>query len=221
LLKENDPLMLKIIIAFDNQDEDLGDYFTACKVDIVDFLEEQQINGFPLEIVEIMDSRLCNPVYIEIKLEEYQNQPLLFIAYSHGLPHALSCKGSYIDSSNVHLLFNACLHTNACSSAKVLGRYFIEKEGIFLGFDEPVDALIDDTNGAKQISINCDNYGIKYSIIMRDKTIVETYHAMINYYEENIRKLDYFNASLLTETKKALKIYGNKEITMNQFINQR
>lgn len=212
--------ILKIIIAFDDQDDVLGDYFTACKVDIVGFLEEQQAGGFPLEIVDIIDSQHCHSAYIDQKLEACQNQPLLFIAYSHGLHHALRCNSvSYIHSDNVHLLFNACLHTNACSSAKVLGSTFIEKEGIFIGFDEPVDALIGD-NEAKRVSINCDNYGIKYSIMMRDRTILETYQAMINYYDEKIVKLDFFNAQLLSNTKEALKIYGNGGITMNQFINQ-
>jgi hypothetical protein len=212
--------MLKIIVAYDDQDEVLGEYFTACKIDIVEFLEEQQVSGFPLEIVEIIDSRLCNPVYIEIKLEEYQNQPLLFIAYSHGLPHALRCKGSYIDSTNVHLLFNAYLYTNACSSAKELGLTFIDKEGVFVGFDKPIDALLDDTNNAKQISINCDNYGIKYSIVMREKTIAETYQAMVDYYDEKIDKLDFFNAQLLTETKEALKLYGNVNLKIEDYINK-
>jgi hypothetical protein len=212
--------MLKIIIAFDDQDEALGDYFTACKVDIVGFLEEQQAEGFPLEIVDIIDSQYCHSAYIDQKLEAYQNQPLLFIAYSHGLPHALRCNSvSYIHSDNVQLLFNAYLHTNACSSAKMLGSTFTEKEGIFIGFDEPVDTLIGD-NETMQVSINCDNYGIKYSIMMRDRTMLETYQAMINYYDEKIVKLDFFNAQLLSNTKEALKIYGNGGISMNQFINQ-
>lgn len=213
--------MLKIIIAFDDQDEDLGEYFTACKTNIVEFLEEQQVNGFPLEIVEVIDSRRCNPVYIDLKLDALRNQPLLFIAYSHGLPQALRCKGeSYIHSSNVHLLFNACLHTNACSSAKELGLSFVDKEGIFIGFDKPVDALVSDINDAKQVSIDCDNYGIKYSIVMREKTILETYQAMINFYDEKIGKLDFFNASFLNDTKKALKIYGNENLNMKDYISK-
>jgi hypothetical protein len=216
---ENAQLTLKIIVAYDNQDEVLGSYFTACKDDILGFLLEQKENGFPLEIVEIIESTNCHSAYIDLKLSVYQDEPLLVIAYSHGLSHSIRCNNvGYIHSDNVHLFYNSYFSTNACSSAKELGILFTGQQGIFIGFDKDVDALLDDTNGAKQISINCDNYGIKYSILKTEKTILETYDAMINYYNQKIDSLDFFNASSLRKTRSALKIYGNETFKMQDYL---
>ena len=213
---------LKIIIAYDNQDEILGSYFEACKDDILGFLIEQKENGFPLEIAEVIGSDNCHSAYIDIKLNNYQNHPLLVIAYSHGLPHSLRCKSAgYIHSDNIHLFFNSYFSTNSCSSAKELGVSFTGKQGVFIGFDTEVCALLGDTNNARRISINCDNYGIKYSIVMRDKTMAETYKAMKDYYSKKIGELAFFEASNLEEARNALKIHGNVNLTLNDLLNRK
>jgi hypothetical protein len=214
---ENVQSILKVIIAYDSQDEDLGSYFTACKEDIVGFLEEQKENGFPLEIIEIIDSRNCHTAYIDLQLAKYQNDSLLFIAYSHGLSHSLRCnRAGYIHSDNVSQLFHSWLYTNACSTAKELGIQFDGQNGVFIGFDKEIKAFKHES-GLMQISINCDNCGIKYSISPHLPSAIQTYKAMKSYYNSQIDRLDELrmdaiSLGYLRETRDALKIYGNKEL---------
>jgi hypothetical protein len=221
---ENEQLTLKVIIAYDNQDAILGDYFTACKDDILGFLKEQQTEGFPLEIVVILDSSKCNAAYIDLKLAAYQNQPLLFIAYSHGLIHSLLCNHqAYLDKDNLKLLFHSFLYTNACSSASGLGTMFQDQQGCFIGFDKEVKAFKE--SEMRKISINCDNCGIKHSIGKPETPISETYKAMKNYYSNQIDKLDDIGGDFLLmeelrNSRDALKLYGNKNLTMKAYINR-
>jgi transcription elongation factor Elf1 len=219
--------MLNIIIAYDNLDTSLGDYFTACKDDMVGYLTEQIANGLSMRIVEIIDSRNCHSAYIDLRLKQYQEQALLFIAYSHGLPHSLQCSGNaYIHhTDNVHLLFNSVLYTNACSTSKELGRTFHNQNGVSIGFDEEVRAFKEES-GMMETSINCDNCGLKYGINHPETTFGEIFRVMKNYYSNVIDKyleLEGPRSILATEfiaTRSALKIHGNKEMTLNQFINQ-
>jgi hypothetical protein len=221
---ENALSMLNIIIAYDNLDSSLGSYFTACKDDMVGYLHEQIANGFPLQIVEVIDSHNCHSAYIDLRLNEYQERPLLFIAYSHGLSHSLRCSGNaYIHhTENVHLLFNSILYTNACSTSKELGVKFNNQNGVSIGFDAEVIAFKQE--GEMQISIYCDNCGLKYGISNQHSTFEEIYNAMKSYYTQKIDEWDEFgnflSMSYLRETRDALTIHGNKEITMDQFINQ-
>jgi hypothetical protein len=221
---ENVQSTLKIIIAYDNQDEVLGSYFAACKEDILGFLNEQKAEGFPLEIVEIIDSTTCHSAYIDLKLKDYQDQPLLVIAYSHGLSHSLRCNNAgYIHSDNVHLLFNACLSTNACSSAKELGIQFHGQGGVFIGFDKEVRAFKRES-GMMQMSINCDNCGLKYTIANPLASITETYKALKSYYNRVIDEGDAFQRNVFTltelrKTRDALKIYGNGNFNMKEYLN--
>jgi hypothetical protein len=217
--------MLNVIITYDNLDTSLGTYFTACKDDMVDYLNEQIANGAPMRIVEIIDSRNCHSAYIDLKLNQYQEQALLFIAYSHGSPQSLKCRGNaYIHhTDNVHLLFNSVLYTNACSTSKELGKKFHTQSGVSIGFDEEVRAFKEE-GSRMQTSVNCDNCGLKYGISNQNSTFGEIHIAMKSYYNSKIDEWDEFGdliaMAYLRETRDALTIHGNKEITMSQFINR-
>jgi hypothetical protein len=216
--------MLNVIIAYDNLDASIGTYFTACKDDMIGYLNEQIAYGASIQIVEVIDSYNCHSAYIDPLIEEYQGQPLLFIAYSHGMSHSLRCRGvAYIHhTDNVHLLFNSVLYTNACSTSKELGAKFNNQNGVSIGFDTAVIAFKEE--GEMQISINCDNCGLKYGISNQFRTFGEIHQAMKSYYTQKIDEWDEFgnflSMSYLRETRDALTIHGNQEITMNQFINQ-
>jgi hypothetical protein len=221
---ENVQLTLKIIVAYDNQDEVLGSYFTACKDDILGFLLEQKENGFPLEIVEIIESANCHPAYIDLRLSDYQDEPLLVIAYSHGLPHSIRCNNvGYIHSDNVHLFYNSYFSTNACSSAKELGVSFAGKQGVFIGFDKEVRAFKRES-GMMETSVKCDNCGLKYAIANPLMTITETFKAIKSYYNMVIDEGDDFQVNVFTltelrKTRDALKIYGNENFRMQDYLN--
>jgi hypothetical protein len=217
--------MLKVIIAFDDQDEVLGSYFTACKDDILGFLTEQKDKGRQLEVVEIIHSKNCHTAYVDMRIAAYQNVPLLFIAYSHGLSHSLRCNSvSYIHSDNIKSLFNAWLYTNACSSAKELGVLFTGQQGVFIGFNEEVKAFKEES-GMMQASIYCDNCGLKYAIAHLAATTTETYRAMKAYYSQVIYKwvdleVDIFAIRQLRRTRDALTIHGDTNLKMEDYINK-
>ncbi|MEN9610073.1 MAG: hypothetical protein RLZZ628_887 [Bacteroidota bacterium] len=212
------------MIVCDDQDAILGDYFKACKEDIEGFFTEQKKNGFPLEIVEIIYSNNCHAAYIDQQLTAYQNQHLIMIAYSHGLPHALRCKGTnYIDSYNIYLLFNACFYTNACSVGATLGKQFEGKQGAFIGFSKEVVAF-QKASGMMKASIDCDNCGLKYIFCNPTASIQETYRTMKAFYNQIIDKYtdiyDPITIGQLLNTRDALKIYGNRDFTLQNYLSK-
>lgn len=178
-----------------------------------------------MEIVEIIDSNNCHTAYIDLQLNAYQNQPLLMIAYSHGLEHSLRCKNAgYISSHNIHLLFNALFYTNACLVATVLGKEFDAKQGAFIGFSKKVRAFHNDISLMK-VSVDCDNCGLKYLFCHPKASVGDTYRKMKAFYNQVIDKYTDLSYNIVTiqtlrRTMNSLKIYGNVNLNLQDYINK-
>jgi len=207
--------MINILVAFDNKDAKLGNYFGDCKNQFLGVVKE---NYTPTNYkLKEIPSIYCNNVYIENLISQIQPNPFIFIAYSHGNEKALYCDGNYYVKCdvNTHYFANSIFYTSACSAGKGLGEELISKGCLaFIGYitDTRCDFIED---SKKQTSRNCDNAGV-ITFLSEDITIFDAYNKMKNYYKQEIDKYYSFNdplfAGTLVEAMEALIFLGNRDI---------
>ena len=211
--------MTKFIITYDNQDPILGNYFTLCKENLVAFLVEKEL----VSIVEIQTQN-CNKFFIELKISELkEEEKLCFIAYSHGNKNSVVCASeAYVRvNENTHLFNNSIFYSNACLCGVELSIDLIEKGcKAFIGSKDETKVLLLDQN----LSAKLDNYALMI-FIEQDKTIHDSYNAMLNYYDYEIDRLNdleggfgFGKAAYLVEARDALVFKGDKSLKFTRSI---
>jgi len=211
--------MINFIVAYDNQDDHLGEYFEDCKNQLFRVLAEHSefVNG----VVHEIDGNLCNDVYIDMTIPSYNTNPFIFIAYSHGSEKALCCGNNrYVEKGvNAHHFVNSLFYTTACSVGKELGEHLIGQGCLaFVGYEKTINVYQQDGN--IEISRNCDNAGI-IAFLSENITIFEAYTKMKKYYTQQIDRLnnikDIVFAADLVETRDALVCLGDKNLKKEDF----
>ncbi len=210
--------MINFVIAFDNKNSELGTYFEASHEDIKNLLEEQQdsVNSC-LGISTVT----CNMAYIDIEIAKLNQQPFIFIAYTHGLDNCLKCGGNpFISIDNCHHFSNSLFYSTACLIGRKLAPELI-KNGCktFIGFKEESEVFQSDRY--KQIFIECDNYAIKM-FLTSNNSIGDSFDSMKRNYTN---KIDYlhqigedplFIGSLIAN-RESLIFLGDKSLKKEDF----
>lgn len=206
--------MINLKIAFDEESAELGSYFEECKKDLIDF-----INGIEfLFDIDPIQARLCNPVYIQYRIFLLNSSRFLFVAYTHGRADALTVNDHpYVEVVGCEIFRNSLFYSTACHSGKILGEEIIVKGGhAFIGYNESIQAL---ALHVRDISIRCDNSGIKFFI--QGHTIGEAYDLMKLFYKTEIHRLvrqkDLGNALILRDNLSRLVFFGDRDLTINDF----
>ena len=206
--------MINIIVAYDNQDDNLGTYFEDCKDQLIEVLTEHNrfVNGDVREITGVR----CNSAFIDITIPSYNTHPFIFIAYSHGNEIALySGEGCYVEKNmNAHHFRNSLFYTTACSVGKDLGPHLIEQGCLaFVGYKNEIHAYKKEER--KEISKKCDNAGI-IAFLSDDITVFEAYTRMKDYYTQQIDRQeqvkDMLFAGDLVEARNSLVCLGDKNL---------
>lgn len=204
--------MINVLAAFDESDIKLGEYFKACKNDLLTIIKKELENGQNFTTLEI-SSKNCHSAYFDIILSRYKEIPFLIVAYSHGNEKCLTVNGvAYISAGNDNSFFQkSFFYTNSCLSGKILGPDLIEQNcKVFIGYEEIVVAFKDER---QDISIKCDNIGISM-FLTGEITAYEAYLKMKDYYTQSANKLLKFNdilaSGLLINAREALVFYGDK-----------
>jgi hypothetical protein len=210
--------MIRVNIAFDDQDIGLGSFFQECKQDLIDYLEDRRINNDDNYTVDEIHSGHCNEVYLEHKISSINADNFLFIAYSHGDTDCLTVNGAaYIHlNSNAYLFNNSFFYAVACSVGARLGQNLIDSGcHVFIGYKDSFYVL----NGKLKLSVNCANIGIK--MFLSGKSVEESFRLIKSFYNQEIDKLvsfsDIISASILTSNKSALVLVGRNDLTIEDF----
>jgi len=205
--------MISFIVAYDNQDINLGIYFEECKNQLLGVLTE---HSEIVDRVHEIAGNLCNNAYIDMTIPLHNSNPFVFIAYSHGNEKALCCGNNrYVEKDiNTHHFTNCLFYTTACSVGKELGKHLIEQGCLaFVGYERIINVYQQDDK--KEISRNCDNAGI-IAFLSENITIFEAYTKMKSYYTQQIDRLhnirDILFTADLVEARDALVCLGDKSL---------
>ncbi|TAE04791.1 MAG: hypothetical protein EAZ97_00010 [Bacteroidetes bacterium] len=154
------------------------------------------------------------------KIEQQNFENFIFVGYSHGeqTGKSLLCnKSAYVDEYNVHLFKNTLFYAMACSTGAKLAHQLIEKEcWTFIGFNKVVQVVKD----YQHIAQRCDNWGIML-FLGTDISIGEAFSNMKQEFTKQIDILedeDFGSASWLVGNRDALVLYGNKNLTRQDFM---
>ncbi len=202
-------------VAFDNADAGLGAYFEQSSEDLIRYISLHDNAA----TINKIDSPKCNQAYIDILIPQLNERKFLFVAYSHGMDDYLHANAVFYVRAGVNsnLFINSLFYSMSCSCGKSLAPALI-KDGClaFIGYDDLAWAL----NGTyAQISIECDNFGIKRFI--SGDNVKDAYIRMKNNFNTQIDYLlqqgEILLASYLRKNRDALVIFGNETLRFNEF----
>ena len=212
--------MIKVLVAYDNEDERLGNYFDSCKLDVCATISSEESSEIDFELIEIA-SRQCNRAFLDLLPKQVKKNPFLLIVYAHGNEEAIRVNGtSFIRIGEDNEMFkDTVIYSTACLTGKLLGKELVGNGcKAFIGYDGQIVAFKDTR---QDISIKCDNLGITM-FLTSDITISEAFDQMKKYYTQESQKLLSFNdilaSGLLINARESLVFHGNPDITRNDLV---
>jgi len=211
--------MINFVIAFDNQNVSLGQYFEECLKDISFLLDEQK---HLVKSLSPIPSHKCNVAYIESTITELKPNPFIFIAYTHGKDDALRCGGiSFVSKGNCMHFSNSLFYSTACLIGRELAPELINNGcKAFVGFNGETTVIFENIP-YKRAFMECDNFAFKLFVIS-DTTIGQAFEAMKNHYTNIIDRAielgeDILYISFLRENRDALVCLGDKNLKKEDF----
>jgi len=211
--------MITAFIAYDNLDQELGDYFEACGTACQAYLKE-----FNETDATIINGTTLNQVNVDIRLTANNSKPFLFLAYSHGKEDSLVATNQpYVKSGvNTSSFTNALVYTNACLAAKKLGPDLITAGAIaFVGYTETINVLLHN-EAMTSLCQHIDNYAL-ILFLKQDKSIgqaVEDAKTFITRkalgFEDNT--LSPLDAAELLRVRDSMKVFGDNDLLLSDLI---
>lgn len=194
--------MIQTILAVDNEDSILGEFFTECLKDIENYENEAKS-------LNVIKSNALNELAISLKLSELSK--FIFLAFSHGSKESLLSNGSspYISINiNNGIFLNAFFYACACNVGEVLGRNLVENGcSSFIGYNKNFE--IWDFN--RNPFVQCATYGYKLFLSgCNIETIIEKMKEKYDEYIDNYEN-DIFGAMMLLSNKNSLVYHGNSK----------
>lgn len=205
--------MINAILTYDNRDVKLGEFFNLCanktKYSMTEGIYCQEIN-----------SQSLHELTIKIRTDAVNQNPFLFISFTHGTETEL-LKGGNIPflstTINEKGLTNSLSYCFACHSGKKLGNTLVENGALaFVGYDKEV--IVQIFFNALDRFVDCATSGIIYFIggMNLNESIVkmkEKYTECVDHFYLR----DMIIASSFMENRDALVLLGNRELTIEDF----
>jgi hypothetical protein len=204
--------MAKIILAFDEANILLGDFFFYCATEL------KRIFSTNERVIEFPSGKIENDIGISIQLEKIKGN-FIFIALTHGSESELTCDGSlpYISTkANMLILKNSLSFCFSCNTGKLLGKEMVASGGkCFVGHNNTVYAsnYIWKELFAKPILcfwINFFNGKTVFSCVKAKKL---EYTRLI----DEIYGTDIFHATYLLNNRDSLIVYGDGDCCIRDF----
>ncbi|MFM9838363.1 MAG: hypothetical protein ACKVOQ_08875 [Cyclobacteriaceae bacterium] len=209
--------MINLVIAYDDNDSELGGYFedsfvhTKDVVDKLDFVTLSSIRGLD-----------CTEANINLRVRAVNQQCFVFASFSHGdsLGECLLTENDtiFVGITNVSEFGNSLFYTTACNAALQLGKNLIDNDCFcFVGYKDSSWATYEDFY---PIYIACENYALN-EFLKTGKTIRQTYDEMQIIFDEQIKNLydqdEILVAIEFEHNRDCLVLMGNEELTANHF----
>ena len=203
--------MVSNILAFDNEDSKLGEFFNLCRS-----LVQEAINDIGENLWECieMNSRSLNEAHLQIRSEQI-NHAYVFSSFTHGSSTALYCGGApFIQStSTINFLSNSFSYCFACHSGQTLGPYLVNNGTLcFIGYKKA--AAIVTTH--KEVFASCAVDGLL--AFYKGATTAESFESKRLKYNAEIDKnydKNYLVSSVLMDNRDCLVLHGDSELKID------
>jgi hypothetical protein len=205
--------MVNLILAVDEADKELGNFFDSCATKIK---ESFALNAI---ITELNSNLIQNDIIINQQISEFTKR-FIFIGLTHGSDKELTGSRNipYITTKKNNSLFQGTLfYCFACRVGNILGKEIIKQGGkCFVGHNQEIYA--------NNIGIwkNLFSQPILYfwNKFFTGETILSCIRAKKEEYTriiDDIYKTDIFHAVYLMSNRDSLVIYGDENCSINDF----
>jgi hypothetical protein len=206
--------MINTLIAYDDNDFELGTYFSDSHQDIL--LDITGIEEISFTSIQGLD---CTENNINITVQSLNGIRFIFVALTHGNNEQLISNEVYVSANNSNSFSNSFFYTCACSSGSSLGNILINNGClVYVGYYSTVYIHEDYSS----VFYKCQNFALK-SFLTTEESIKTSYDKMVNYYDQEIDRLvmgsmdDVLAASSLVSNRNSLILLGDGSLTKNDF----
>ena len=165
---------MRFLLAFDTQDNDLGDFWHICMTDIAEYMSTHaQYSWSFIQSDELAKETIGN------KVATYEGNSFVFLAYSHGQRDSLHGQYEvYVDTSSAYLFGGAFFYTFSCHVGTDLGPSLIANNcKAFIGYEDKAQIEVNNQERFAQ----CANTGFKS--FLQDKNVWECVCDIRNAYD--------------------------------------
>lgn len=202
--------MINIVIAYDDNDDELGDYFELGYMDLFEKLKSCQ--NITLNSIRGLN---CSESAIVDCIESFDEDNFGFVGFSHGNDCQLVTENEvYVDINNIDHFENSLFYSTACSTGIQLGAELVKVRcKCFIGFKNETYATYEDFY---DIYLECENYCLT-DFLLKDNTIKESFDNMLVYFDKKILEMENDDEILvameLIGNRDSFVIYGDTTIT--------
>jgi hypothetical protein len=209
--------MIKIVVAYDDNDSALADYFEESYNNFL--LSMQAANVNPTTVLRGLQ---CNEANINNAVNPLKANPFLFVGLSHGDEtgnYLLTENDAYVSRDNSVNFTNSFFYTTGCNAGLDL-RECLMQHGctVFIGYTNNSKAPLNEDYNS--LFIDCELYALKL-FISSDSTIDELFNEMLNYTQTKIDWLfdkdEIVEAMDLQSNKDCMIIAGEGSLTRQHF----
>lgn len=203
--------MINVIVAYDDNDSELGDYFEISFEDLNNVLSK--IDYVTIKSIRGLD---CTQNNVLKSINSFKENSFGFVGLSHGNESQLLTDNDvYVDADNVSHFSETLFYSTACSSAIELGEELIRKGcHSYVGFNQDSSATFEDFYS---IYVECENYCLK-EFLSSDKTLRQSFDNMLDFFDKKIDELfdkhgdEVLVAMELNDNKDSFVLFGNEEL---------
>lgn len=205
--------MINTVLLYDNQDATLGTFFTLCANK---FLYLHNIICSQSVSVE-HNTENCEKEIVESALSDYNSSKFLFVSFLHGSEDAMYISNEKIISiDNAYFFTNTFCYTFSCFCGKNLAPKLLTNGAcIFWGYIDKAYSISEyEDDFAEMATSGLKHFLNRETIENAEKKVREEYTKKVDeLYQEN-----YFAAAYLLRNKESMVVYGNKELTISDFV---
>ncbi len=204
--------MIKFILAYDENDTQMGRFFNMCAIDLKNSLVADKH-----ELVLEIPSQRLNTYFLEFSLPLYTEAKFIFTAYSHGGEDRLTSSETYLSTdSDLQVFQNSLFYTFSCLTGIHLGSRLVD-EGCLAFVGYKIKAHIITHN--EDVFTECSNFGLKQFI--SGKSIGDSLKQMKDKHSELIdATLEKYPLVALTlrRNRNGLILHGNPNLTIDNLL---
>ncbi|BAU55502.1 hypothetical protein [Mucilaginibacter gotjawali] len=205
--------MINLAIAYDDNDNELGEYFEESFQFIRDAIDNSLIS---LHAIPGLD---CNEANISACVLG-RAKPSIFAGLSHGNSEVLGAGEIFVSVNNCHHFDDTFFYTTGCCAAIELGPALISKGcRCFVGYTDV--SFAPDNEDFNAIYIECETYCLK-EFLCSEKTIEQAFLEMLDLFDNKIDEFFDMNeivaAMDLQTNKDRLIPLGDTSLTRKHFI---
>ena len=209
--------MIRIVVAYDDNDSDLADYFEESYDNLLQSIQSAQET--PTVVLRGLE---CTEPNVNLAVVPLNSNPFLFVGLTHGDntgTYLLTANDTYVSPTNAVNFPNSFFYTTGCKVGLILREHLLQQGcKVFVGYIDNSKAPLNEFYNF--MFIDCELFAIK-RFLNTDSTIGELYNEMLSHTQTQIDWLftenEIVEAMDLQSNKDCLMLFGDASLCRQDF----